>query len=321
MGILKLKPVGKDYLWGGNRLNTEYNKNILLSPLAETWECSVHPDGQSVIAEGEYMGRTLAEILRTHPEYIGRNAKEFPILVKLIDAKKDLSVQVHPDDEYAMEYEHENGKTEMWYVLDAETGAHLIYGFEHPVTEDILRGAVKDGTLGKHLHKQYVKKGDVIFVPAGTVHGLGAGIVVAEIQESSNVTYRVYDYDRVDKYGQKRQLHFDKAIQVMDMHPVRTGIRLPRMVQYVPGCARETLCKSKYFEIERLRIQSRADFMVYNDSCQIILCVDGRGTLCDGMESRSDLKKGDCAFLIAGSGTCKIIGTTEVLRIQLPCNM
>ncbi len=319
MGILKLKPVGKDYLWGGDRLNTEYKKNIPLSPLAETWECSVHPDGPSTVVGGVYDGMTLAEVLEEHPEYMGTKipeGQEFPILVKFIDAKKDLSVQVHPDDAYAREYEHQNGKTEMWYVLDAEPGAHLIYGFEHPVTEEILRQAVEEGTLDKHLHKQYVKKGDVVFVPAGTVHGIGAGILVAEIQESSNVTYRVYDYNRVDKNGKKRELHFDKAVRVMNMEALTEKQESSRMVQYEPGCAREILRTCKYFETERIHVQPICGFEVKDASFQVILCLEGHGILRDGEGNQVSFVKGDCLFLPAGSGRCRIQGNTEVLKIR-----
>lgn len=203
MEIMKLIPTGKDYLWGGTRLREEYGKKIELTPLAETWECSVHPDGPSYVANGIYKGQSLAEVLSAHPEYLGTKVEngKLPVLVKFIDAKKDLSVQVHPDDTYAREHEGDNGKTEMWYVVDADEGAHLIYGFQHKVTEEILRKAIETGTLDKHLQKVEVHKGDTYFVPAGTVHGIGKGILVAEIQESSNVTYRVYDYDRVDKNG------------------------------------------------------------------------------------------------------------------------
>ena len=140
MEIMKLLPAGKDYLWGGTRLRDEYGKKIDMTPLAETWECSVHPDGPSRIVNGEFKGKTLADVLKQHPEYLGAKAKneELPILVKFIDAKSDLSVQVHPDDEYAREYENQNGKTEMWYVIDAEDNASLIYGFRHKVTPEIL---------------------------------------------------------------------------------------------------------------------------------------------------------------------------------------
>lgn len=224
-------PTGKDYLWGGTRLREEYGKKIDLTPLAETWECSVHPDGPSYIANGEFKGLELAEVLKRHPEYIGTKVEDgkLPVLVKFIDAKKDLSVQVHPSDAYARDHEGDNGKTEMWYVIDAEEGAHLIYGFQHEVTEEILRKAVETGTLDKHLQKVEVHKGDTYFVPAGTVHGIGKGILVAEIQESSNVTYRVYDYNRVDKNGKKRELHFDKAVQVMDMSVAPDVSQKPRI--------------------------------------------------------------------------------------------
>ncbi|MBQ8165640.1 MAG: class I mannose-6-phosphate isomerase [Lachnospiraceae bacterium] len=318
MGILKLKPVGKDYLWGGNRLNEEYGKHIPMSPLAETWECSVHPDGPSMIVEGEHQGKTLDVVLKEHPEYMGTkmsNHGELPILIKFIDAKKDLSVQVHPNDEYARIHENQNGKTEMWYVLDAEPGAYLVYGFEHPVTENILREAVSEGTLDKHLHKQYVKKGDVVFVPAGMVHGIGAGILVAEIQENSNVTYRVYDYNRTDKDGNKRELHFDKAVRVMNMDEVSKNKVEPHMVRYFKGCSRELLCRCEFFETERIAVQSECTFDIDEESFQVILCLDGSGS----MNVANDVvgfMKGDCLFLPADSGNCNIMGDTELLKVR-----
>lgn len=164
-------------------------------------------------------------------------------MVKFIDAKKDLSVQVHPSDDYAREHEGDNGKTEMWYVIDADEGANLIYGFQHEVTEEILRKAVETGTLDKHLQKVPVHKGDTYFVPAGTVHGIGKGILVAEIQESSNITYRVYDYDRVDKNGKKREL----------------------------------LCRCKYFETERIQVTKGFAFYVMDASFQVLMCLAGLG--------------------------------------------
>ena len=256
MEILKLQPCGKDYLWGGTRLRNEYGKRIDMTPLAETWECSVHSDGPSVIATGEFKGQTLPSVLKQHPEYMGSKVRngELPVLVKFIDAKQDLSVQVHPDDVYANKHEGDNGKTEMWYVIDAEEGANLIYGFKHKVTEEILRKAVETGTLDRHLQKVEVHKGDTYFVPAGTVHGIGAGILMAEIQESSNVTYRVFDYDRIDKKGQKRELHFDKAVRVMKMDVTPDIKQKPRLVKYYPGCSRELLCRCKYFEAERIQV-------------------------------------------------------------------
>ena len=320
MEIMKLIPTGKDYLWGGTRLREEYGKEIDLTPLAETWECSVHPDGPSYVTNGTYKGKTLAEVLKGHPEYLGTKVEngELPVLVKFIDAKKDLSVQVHPSDEYAREHEGDNGKTEMWYVIDADEGASLIYGFQHEVTEEILRKAVDVGTLDKHLQKVSVHKGDTYFVPAGTVHGIGKGILVAEIQESSNVTYRVYDYDRVDKNGQKRELHFDKAVQVMNMDVAPDVKQKPRMVKYYSGCSRELLCRCKYFETERIQVTKGFAFSVMDTSFQVLMCLSGYGAVqtMDAEQKPMRFSKGETMFLPAGLGRCLVVGDAELLKIR-----
>ncbi|MDO4338424.1 MAG: class I mannose-6-phosphate isomerase [Eubacteriales bacterium] len=320
MDILKLQPCGKDYLWGGTRLRDEYRKKIDLTPLAETWECSVHPDGPSVIANGESKGQMLTEVLQQHPEYLGTKVKngELPILVKFIDAKKDLSVQVHPDDEYAKAHEGDNGKTEMWYVIDADEGASLIYGFKHKVTEEILRHALETGTLDKHLQKVEVHKGDTYFVPAGTIHGIGRGILIAEIQESSNVTYRVYDYDRVDKNGKKRELNFDKAVQVMDMNVASDVKQNPRLIKHYPGCSRELLCRCKYFETERIQVSKGFSFSVREESFQVLMCLDGYGQVesMDAEQKPMRFSKGETMFFPAGIGRCLVIGDATVLKIR-----
>lgn len=320
MEIMKLIPTGKDYLWGGTRLREEYGKKINLTPLAETWECSVHQDGPSYVVNGTYKGKTLAEVLKTHPEYLGTKVEdgELPVLVKFIDAKKDLSVQVHPNDEYAREHEGDNGKTEMWYVIDADEGASLIYGFQHEVTEEILQKAVETGTLDKHLQKVRVHKGDTYFVPAGTVHGIGKGILVAEIQESSNVTYRVYDYDRVDKNGKKRELHFDKAVQVMNMKVAQDVNQKPRMVKYYSGCSRELLCRCKYFETERIQVTKGFAFSVMDTSFQVLMCLSGCGEVqtMDAEQKPMRFSKGETMFLPAGLGRCLVVGDAELLKIR-----
>jgi mannose-6-phosphate isomerase len=320
MEPMLLQPVGKDYLWGGTRLRREYNKRIEMSPLAETWECSVHPDGPSIVLNGTYAGQTLDNVLDSHPEFLGTRvdaSEGLPILVKLIDAEKDLSVQVHPDDEYAREHEQQNGKTEMWYVLDAKPGATLVHGFAHSVTKEQLKEAVQTGKLSKHLQKVPVHKDDLFYIPAGTVHAIGAGILLAEIQESSNVTYRVYDYDRVDKNGKKRELHFDKAVQVMDMNPGTVVRQQPRMIHYYPGCSREILCRCKYFEVERIQVSKGFSFTVMDTSFQVVLCLEGEG----GLESNKNNKpfrftKGNCFFLPAGTGRCHVLGDTTLLKIR-----
>lgn len=317
MEIMKLIPSGKDYLWGGTRLKDEYGKKIDMTPLAESWECSVHPDGPSFVANGQYKGKTLKEVLDEHPEYIGTKANSvFPILAKFIDAKKELSVQVHPDDEYARENENDNGKTEMWYIIDAEEGASLIYGFKHKVTKEMLERAIERGELDKHLQKVEIHKGDLFFVPAGTVHGIGKGILLAEVQESSNVTYRVYDYDRVDKNGKKRELHFDKAVQVMDMGIAPDIKQKKRLVKYYPGCSRELLCRCKYFETERIQVTKGFSFSVMENSFQVLMCLDGYGQVEVDGDKPVRFSKGETVFLPAGIGRCLIIGDTSVLKIR-----
>ena len=175
---------------------------------------------------------------------------ELPILIKLIDAKKDLSVQVHPSDAYARENENgQLGKTEMWYVLDAKKDAKLIYGLYHDVTKEQLRRSIEDGTVEKYLQKVPVKKNDLFYIEAGTIHAIGAGVLVAEIQESSNLTYRLYDYDRVGKDGKKRELHIDKALETADLNASAEPRQPLRVLKYRRGCASELLCRCKYFEV------------------------------------------------------------------------
>lgn len=320
MEIMRLLPTGKDYLWGGVRLREEYGKKINITPLAESWECSVHPDGPSYVANGEFKGQTLAEVLKQHQEYLGTKVKscEMPVLVKFIDAKEDLSVQVHPNDEFAMEHEHQKGKTEMWYIIEADKGANLVYGFQHKVTPKILYDAVKTGTLDKHLKKVAVHKGDTYFVPAGMVHGIGKGILIAEIQESSNVTYRVYDYNRVDKRGQKRELHLDKAMQVMNMTVTQDVSQKPRLVKYYPGCSREVICCCQYFEVERIQVTKGFSFSVMHSSFQVLMCLNGYGEVqtMDADQKPMRFGKGDTLFVPAGMGRCLVIGDTELLKIR-----
>ena len=322
MEILKLIPTGKDYLWGGTKLKEEYGKKLDLTPLAETWECSAHPDGPNTVANGTYKGKTLAEVLKLEPEYLGSKCKsgELPILVKFIDAKKDLSIQVHPDDEFAKEYEHQNGKTEMWYVIEAEEGSSLIYGFRHRVTEKILRRAIETNTLDRQLQKVPVRKGDVYYAPAGTVHGIGRGILLAEVQESSNVTYRVYDYNRIDKNGKKRELHFDKAVRVMNMAPSPDVKQVPRTVRYYPGGSRELLCRCRYFEVERIQVTKGFSFLVTDSSFQVLMCLSGYGqveAMDDTAQKPMRFMKGETMFLPAGIGRCFVIGETMLLKIRI----
>ena len=322
MSPILLTPSGKDYLWGGNRLKTEYGKDIELTPLAETWECSVHPNGPSYAVSGEHKGMTLAEIIQMHPEYVGHKNNQIPVLIKFIDAAKDLSVQVHPSDEYARKYENgQNGKTEMWYVLEAKEGAKLVWGFEHKVTKEILEKDITDGTLQNDLHYVPVHKGDVFLIESGTVHAIGEGILLAEIQENSDLTYRLYDYNRRDKDGTLRELHFDKAVQVLNMNPIGDTSQKPRYVRYFYGCSRETLCRCKYFEVNRMlinteRVKQLVEYRADENSFRVLLCTNGCGTIF--MDDGEYIKffRGDCIFFPADSQAVCLHGKAQFLDVR-----
>lgn len=313
-----LKPSCKDYLWGGNRIKEDFGKNINLSPLAESWECSVHNDGPSIVASGEYKGKSLKKVLESNPLFLGTKHNRLPILIKFIDADKDLSVQVHPDDEQAKK-ENDNGKTEMWYVLDATKDAKLVYGFNKDCSQGEVRKAIKDGTLLDKLQIVDVKKNDVFFIEPGTVHAIGAGSLIAEIQESSNLTYRLYDYDRVDKKGKKRELHIDKALEVANLHSSSKPRQPLRVLKYENGVARELLARCKYFEVYRMilnterrqKVEYRSDSL----SFRVLLCINGCGVLNFADESMM-FYRGDCFFIPADSYPIHLHGTAQFLDVR-----
>lgn len=320
-----LKPVGKDYLWGGTKLNDEFTKNIDLYPLAETWECSTHPDGTSIVNSGQHSGKTLTQVLKEYPEYLGKYANEngeLPILIKFIDAKKDLSVQVHPTDEYAFEYENgQHGKTEMWYVLDATKDAKLVYGLNCDSDKNTIRKSIEDGTIEKYLQKVPVKKNDLFFIEAGTIHAIGAGALIAEIQENSNLTYRLYDYNRIDKNGNRRELHIDKAMEVSNLKNLTEPKQPLRVLKYKPGVALELLCRCQYFEVYRMLINTeRRQIIKYQSddiSYRVLLCIDGCGTISYESDTTSiKFYKGDCIFVPSNSVELIIHGKAEFLDIR-----
>lgn len=319
-----LRPAGKDYLWGGSRLNDDFSKDIAMEPLAETWECSTHPDGPSRVGSGAFAGKSLMEVLKEHPEFLGthpRTKGELPILIKLIDAKKDLSVQVHPDDEYAREHENGSlGKSEMWYVLDAKKDTKLVYGFCHDIKKEKLRQSIADGTIEKYLQKVPVRKDDVFYIEAGTVHAIGAGALIAEIQESSNLTYRLYDYNRVDKNGKKRELHIDKALDVAELKSSSEPMQPMRVLKYRKGYASELLCRCKYFQVERMLLNTEqnrelVDFRTLENSFHVLLCTEGCGVIF-GEGIMLNFFKGDCIFVPADSIPLKIHGKAQMLNVS-----
>ena len=257
-----LSPAAKDYIWGGTRLREEYNKHIDVTPLAETWECSTHPDGPSRVASGAFAGEKLVDVLRAHPEFIGTHPKTdgeggLPVLIKFIDAARDLSVQVHPSDEYARTHEHgQLGKTEMWYVLEATPGASLVYGFRQNLTRALLAASLEDDTVEQYLQKVEIHRGDVFLIESGTVHAIGAGAMIVEIQESSNLTYRMYDYHRLGKDGKPRELHIAKALDVVDLRQKPLPEQLQRACEEHDGYSVELLEQCKYFRTERIHLDT-----------------------------------------------------------------
>lgn len=322
-----LAPSGKDYLWGGERLNDDFNKNFDCSPLAETWECSTHPDGESVVRSGPYAGLTLRELLALHPDYLGTNlpdGAELPVLVKFIDARHDLSVQVHPSDDYARIHEHGAcGKSEMWYVVEAAKGAHLIYGFLHDTDRETVRAGIADGTLLRHLQKVPVRKGDVFYIPAGQVHALGAGCLVAEVQESSNITYRLYDYDRVDKNGEKRPLHVERALEVANLRSSAAPRQPMEVVRFRPGTMIELLCRCPWFQVEKITVDTQrcrglARFKAKPNTFRALLCIEGCGTISwgDTADERLNFFRGDSIFVPANSVEYSVHGMAQLLRVS-----
>lgn len=309
MGILKLKPSCKDYLWGGHRLVDEYGKEYSGDVLAETWELSCHPDGPSVIANGVHAGKTLQQYIDEQGKgVLGTNCarfRDFPILIKFIDAKDNLSIQVHPDNRYALKNEGQYGKTEMWYVMDAGDDAFLYHGFEKEISKEEFEQRIQEDTLLEVLHAVPVHKGDVLFIESGTIHAIGKDILIAEIQQNSNVTYRVYDYGRVGKDGKKRELHVDKAVAVTKRAP---AVKDSSAYPHVADC--------DYFTVDKLNldgaVQRKMEGYVNRQSFASILILDGKGTITNDGET-VEYQKGDSFFLLAGSGAYELEGVCDAL--------
>lgn len=305
MRPVKLIPTCKDYIWGGMRLFKDYgigNGGVT----AEAWVLSARDDGPCFIAEGEYKGLTLKEAMEKEGKGIwGTEAQrfgEFPVLIKLIDAAKDLSIQVHPSDEYALKNEGEYGKTEMWYVIDCEEGTYLYAGFKKEISKEEFLSRIADNTITDVLNKIYVKKGDSIFIPSGTVHAICSGILLAEVQQNSNLTYRVYDYGRLGNDGQPRPLHIDKAAKVASLEPPAYGIKDDN------GEKNQRIADCEYFTADILSVPEINEINVDDRSFRSLLCVDGCVKAGD-----MELKAGECAFIPAGFGRIVLTGSGKLL--------
>ena len=300
--IYKLTPALKDNIWGGNKLRG-YGKESEKDRIAESWELSFTDGGEAKIADG----REMSEVF-TKADW-GTNCQRFhafPVLTKFIDAKDNLSVQVHPSDAYALENEGQFGKTEMWYVVEADEGAGLYMGLERACGAEEFAAAVADGSVEKLLSFKEVKKGDVYFIPSGTIHAIGAGVVIFEIQQNSTLTYRLYDYMRRDKDGNLRELHVDKAMKVSLLEPYSEAKFDTDDESVIGSC--------EYFETRKYKLDfTKKSFNVEKDSFLSITCVAGEGTI-----EGEKLGLGDTYFIPAGEGKITVEGEAEIIAVTVP---
>ena len=314
MRIEKLSPAFKDYLWGGTKLRDVYHKPCDLEKVAESWELSTHPAGQCSISGSG--GMTLSEYFKAHPEVLGENVQKFdnfPVLIKLIDAKESLSIQVHPSDEYALEHEHEYGKTEMWYIVDCDPGASLYFGLNRAVTPEEFRKRIEDNTVEEVLNRVEVHPGDVFFIEAGTLHAIGAGILICEIQQNSNCTYRVYDYGRLGADGKPRELHIEKALAVSRLTPSEDTAAVPEE-KPISGGSVARLGKCKYFTTDRFTVDDEIELTVDGGSFMSLTAVEGCGQVI-GPENAVDFAPGDTLFIPAGTGTVAVNGRCALVAV------
>ena len=316
---LKFEPILKDKIWGGTKLKSLFNKAAETDKLGESWELSGYENDESVVTNGFLAGNTLPELIEIYMgELIGDSTFDeyglsFPLLFKLIDANENLSIQVHPGDEVAAERHNSYGKTEMWYVVDAEPGAELIIGFSDDCSRDAYLDALDEGLVEDLLQKVPVKKGDVFFIPAGLVHAIGKGVVVAEIQQSSDITYRIYDYKRVDDQGNERELHTEQALDVINFNASKEPktVYTPLMNEVTP------LVSCNYFTTNMLRFnKSIARQYAKIDSFVSYMCLDGNFVIDFGGE-KTIVNKGDTILIPASIDELSLIPDAEVTLLEV----
>ncbi|MGN0493280.1 MAG: type I phosphomannose isomerase catalytic subunit [Acutalibacteraceae bacterium] len=302
---LLLKPVIKDYLWGGTRLKTEFGFETDKEIAAEGWMLSCHKDGTNTVINGAYAGKPLDEVLR-----LWGYEEKFPILIKLIDAKDRLSVQVHPDNKYALENEGEYGKTEMWYVVDCEEGAQLIYGFNKKISRSEFEERIKNNTLDEVMNHVPIKRGDVFFIKAGTLHAIGKGILIAEIQQNSNTTYRVSDYGRLGADGKPRELHVKKAVDVTvtDVPTIPYG-NVGEVKSFSYGTERQ-LADCEYFKTVKLDLDGEKGINVENGFISLLVLRGEITVKYDGGEVKA--QKGGSIF-VPSTLKVEVNGNAEIL--------
>ncbi len=321
LGILRFEECYFPRIWGGRKLEGIFGKPLPpVQAIGEAWLVADHAVHESVVADGPHRGRTLHELVCEHPQaLLGRLAHatpfgRFPLLLKLLDAREVLSVQVHPDDACAKRLgESDIGKTEMWYVLDAEPGSELICGLESKLGPDGFAAAVRDGSIVRHLCRYPVRAGSALFVAAGIVHALGAGVVLAEIQQNSDLTYRIYDWDRTDANGTPRPLHVEKAMAAIHFAPApKPGLAQPLSYE-LDGAQYTVLAACPYFAAEHIEIGDNLERATHGDSFHIVLVEDGPLEI-EGVP----LQSGQAALIPAECPMFSVSGTGTFLDYYVP---
>jgi mannose-6-phosphate isomerase len=321
---LKFNPVYKDYIWGGRNLEN-IGKQLPKGIVAESWEISSHPDGITTVLNGEFKGMALPSLWTKFGRQISgsmlpqKDVDKFPLLVKFIDANDNLSVQVHPDDNFAAMHENgERGKNEMWYILSAEPGAKVIYDVVTGTTREEFSHAVRDNNTEKYLKQIEVYAGDVIYIPAGLIHSIGKGIMLVEIQQNSNTTYRVYDFDRVDKTGCKRPLHIEKALEVVSFSNSERKVKHPGLeIQLSLGCSKNYIIANKHFCVEVYEIDGTLHESTDERSFLAYVFIEGAGTIYYD-SGYIGVKAGESILIPASLGNYTIEGNLKALKSYVP---
>ena len=295
MEPLKLGMITKKIIWGGERLAREYGKGTPSEKIAESWELTDRADGVNTIVGGTFDGMLLSDYLNAHKDEVkkGWDGERFPLLIKLIDAEADLSIQVHPDDEYAAEHTTDLGKTEMWYIVDAAPDARIIYGLKKKYSAAEVRAAIENGTLEELMNYVPVKKGETYFIPSGMVHAICRGILIAEIQQNSNITYRVYDYNRRGADGKLRELHVDDALAIIDK------IEDPSAVRADANDELGIIAKCGYFTV--YHFEKAFAMTATEESFVHLLCLGGEAVI-TWNGGKMNIKKGESVYIPAGFG-------------------
>jgi mannose-6-phosphate isomerase len=281
---ITFSPIYKDIIWGGTNIRSRFNRITPFERVAESWELSCRNDGMSIAANGALSGKSIQNLINEFgDELVGTRsikkcASTFPLLIKLIDAADRLSVQVHPTDEYAQRDGEANGKNEMWYVIDAKENAKLVYGLKPNVTKQDFKNAVAKNQVSETLNEVPVKPGDFFFIPAGTVHAILDGILVAEIQQNSNTTYRIYDWGRLDANGKGRETHIEKALDVINFGPAPYLSKGTESFDYKDYAIRKLL-RSEYFNLDEININSNYNGKTSGETFIAAMIIDGNGAL------------------------------------------